>query len=130
VATWLVADIYNGDYIAETGRRDHWSEEILRKNDETTQLQREGFSKAVKAGVKIAFGTDSGVYPHGGNARQFTYMVRFGLSPMDADSRCCPPFRSTVGERAGHRLCRHWKIRRYDRGRRRSVAGHRQAAPG
>jgi imidazolonepropionase-like amidohydrolase len=82
--TWLVADIYNGDYIAEIGRRDRWSEEILRKNDETTQTQREGFAKAVKAGVRIAFGTDSGVYPHGENARQFAYMVRYGLTPMDA----------------------------------------------
>jgi len=82
--TWLVADIYNGDYIAEVGRRDHWSAEILRKNDETTQRQREGFAKAAKAGVRIAFGTDSGVYPHGDNARQFAYMVRYGLTPMDA----------------------------------------------
>lgn len=82
--TWLVADVYNGDYIAEIGRRDHWSEEILRKNDETTQTQRDGFAKAVKAGVRIAFGTDSGVYPHGDNARQFAYMVRYGLTPMGA----------------------------------------------
>lgn len=82
--TWLVADIYNGDYIAETGRRDHWSEEIMRKNDETTQRQRDGFAKAVKAGVRIAFGTDAGVYPHGDNTRQFAYMVRYGLTPMEA----------------------------------------------
>jgi imidazolonepropionase-like amidohydrolase len=82
--TWLVADIYNGDYIAEVGRRDHWSAEILRKNDETTQTQRDGFARAAKAGVRIAFGTDAGVYPHGDNARQFAYMVRYGLTPMDA----------------------------------------------
>jgi imidazolonepropionase-like amidohydrolase len=82
--TWLVADIYNGDYIDEIGRRDHWTDEILRKNQETTQTQRDGFAKAAKAGVNIAFGTDSGVYPHGDNAKQFPYMVRFGLSPMDA----------------------------------------------
>lgn len=82
--TWLVADIYNGDYIEEIGRRDHWSEEILRKNQETTQRQRDAFSKAAKAGVRIAFGTDSGVYPHGDNGRQFAYMVRYGLTPMEA----------------------------------------------
>jgi imidazolonepropionase-like amidohydrolase len=82
--TWLVADIYNGDYIEEVGRRDGWSEEILRKNQETTDLQRSGFSKAVKAGVHIAFGTDSGVYPHGDNARQFAYMVRYGMTPLQA----------------------------------------------
>ena len=82
--TWLVADIYDGDYIEEVGRRDHWSPEILRKNEETTLAQREGFRKAVKAGVHIAFGTDAGVYPHGQNARQFAYMVRWGMTPLQA----------------------------------------------
>ncbi len=84
--TWLVADVYNGDYIEEIGRRDGWPEEILRKNNETTQTQRDGFAKAVKAGVRIGFGTDSGVYPHGQNARQFAYMVRNGQTPMQAIS--------------------------------------------
>ncbi len=82
--TWLVADVYNGDYIEEVGRRDGWSEEILRKNRDTTDVQRSGFAKAVKAGVHIAFGTDSGVYPHGDNARQFAYMVRYGMTPLQA----------------------------------------------
>ncbi len=82
--THLVADIFNGDWIRETGRRHGWPEEILRKNDETTQAQREGFRKAVKAGVRIAYGTDSGIYPHGLNARQFPYMVRYGMTPMQA----------------------------------------------
>ena len=82
--TWLVADIYNGDYIDTVGRQQGWSAEILQKNIDTTERQREGFRKAVKAGVNIAFGTDSGVYPHGDNARQFAYMVRYGLTPMQA----------------------------------------------
>ncbi len=82
--TWLVADIYNGDYIDEIGRRDGWPQEILRKNEETTETQRQGFANAVRAGVRIAFGTDSGVYPHGENARQFAYMVRYGMTPMQA----------------------------------------------
>jgi imidazolonepropionase-like amidohydrolase len=38
----------------------------------------------VRAGVRIAYGTDAGVYPHGQNARQFAYMVRFGMTPMQA----------------------------------------------
>jgi imidazolonepropionase-like amidohydrolase len=82
--TWLVADIYNGDYIDTVGRAQGWSEEIMRKNMETTEAQREGFRKAVAAGVNIAYGTDSGVYPHGDNARQFAYMVRHGMTPMQA----------------------------------------------
>lgn len=82
--TWLDADIYNGDYIDSVGRADGWSEEILRKNLQTTDAQREGFRKAVAAGVNISYGTDSGVYPHGDNARQFAYMVKYGMTPLQA----------------------------------------------
>lgn len=82
--TWLVMDIYNGDYIDDIGTKEGWPEEYLRKNRETTDVQRAGFAKAVKMGVKIAYGTDSGVYPHGVNGRQFAYMVRYGMTPMQA----------------------------------------------
>jgi imidazolonepropionase-like amidohydrolase len=82
--TYLVADVYNGDHIAEEGRRAGWSAEALRKNEETTEAQREGFAKAVDVGVRIAYGTDAGVYPHGNNARQFGYMVRHGMTPLNA----------------------------------------------
>ena len=82
--TWLVADIYNGDYTEEIGTRDGWPEDILRKNRETTDIQRQNFAKAVKAGVRIAFGTDAGIYPHGDNAKQFAYMVKYGMTPLDA----------------------------------------------
>ena len=81
---FLVMDIYSGDFIAEVGKRDGWSASILRKNDETTEAQRQGFTNAVRAGVKIAFGTDAGVFPHGLNARQFRYMVRYGMTAMQA----------------------------------------------
>jgi imidazolonepropionase-like amidohydrolase len=82
--TYLDADIYNGDYIATVGKQQGWSAEILRKNDETTDAQRQGFRKAVAAGVKMTFGTDAGVYPHGLNARQLPYMVKWGMTPMQA----------------------------------------------
>lgn len=82
--TWLVMDVYNGDYINDIGTQEGWPEEYLRKNRETTDVQRTGFAKAVKMGVKIAYGTDSGVYPHGLNGRQFAYMVRYGMTPMQA----------------------------------------------
>ena len=82
--TWLVADIWNGDYIDSVGHAQQWPADVLRKNTETTETQRAGFRKAVAAGVKIAYGTDSGVYPHGMNAMQLPYMVKYGLTPMQA----------------------------------------------
>ncbi len=81
---WLVMDVYNGDYIEDVGTKEGWPAEYLRKNRETTDVQRAGFSKAVKMGVKLAFGSDSGVYPHGTNARQFSYMVKYGMTSMQA----------------------------------------------
>ena len=81
---WLDMDIYNGDWTDEVGRRDHYPDDYMRKNTQTTQAQREAFRKAVRAGVKLSFGTDAGVYPHGLNARQFKYMVRWGMTAMQA----------------------------------------------
>lgn len=82
--TYLVADVWFGDWIEEQGSLHEWSKDVLRKNEETTEAQRLGFSKAVKAGVKLAFGTDSGGYPHGMNAKQFAYQVRCGQTPIEA----------------------------------------------
>ena len=82
--TYLVADIYNDDYIlAEYGRL-KYPDKIIEKERQIGRLQRENFQRAARAGVKIAFGTDAGVYPHGWNAKQFAHMVRWGLTPMQA----------------------------------------------
>jgi imidazolonepropionase-like amidohydrolase len=80
----LVMDVFNGDWVATQGRIENWPEEFLRKNDETTLIQRQNFTKAHAAGVVIVFGSDAGVYPHGMNARQFAYMVEWGMTPMEA----------------------------------------------
>ena len=82
--TYLVADIYNDDYILSEYKRLGFPQKIIDKEKLVGKLQRENFSKAVKAGVKMAFGTDAGVYPHGWNAKQFFYMVKFGLTPMQS----------------------------------------------
>src|SRR6185295_10859296 len=81
---WLDMDIYNGDYINDVGTKQGWPAEYLRKNIETTDVQRRGFAAAVKAGAKMTFGTDAGVYMYGFGARQFAYMVRYGMTPMQA----------------------------------------------
>lgn len=82
--TYLVADMFDGDWMIQEGPRLGYSDEVLRKTEMTNDAQRENFAKAVKAGVKIAFGTDSGIYPHGMNAKNLAYHVRFGQTPMDA----------------------------------------------
>lgn len=81
---WLVADIYNDDYLLGKAREFKIPEEFLAKEKGLGQLQRDNFARAVKAGVKVAYGTDAGVYPHGDNAKQFAYMVKYGLTPAQA----------------------------------------------
>ena len=81
---WLDMDIYNGDWIEEIGTKQGWPAEYLRKNRETTDVQRQGFAAAVKAGAKLTFGTDAAVYPYGLGGRQFSYMVHYGMTPMQA----------------------------------------------
>lgn len=82
--TYLVADIYNDDYILSEYSKMGVPQKIIEKEKLVGRTQRENFQKAVKAGVKVAYGTDSGVYPHGDNAKQFFYMVKYGLSPVQA----------------------------------------------
>jgi imidazolonepropionase-like amidohydrolase len=83
-AVALSMDVYNGDYIDKEGREQGWPEEFLRKNLETVEAQRQGFTQAHAAGVPIVYGTDAAVYPHGLNARQFRIMVERGMTPMEA----------------------------------------------
>ena len=82
--TYFVMDIYNDDYILQVGPKIGMSEELLSKERGVGQVQRDNFRKAHAAGVKMAFGTDAGVYPHGDNARQFHYMVLYGMTPAEA----------------------------------------------
>lgn len=82
--TYLSMDIYVSDYILSEGAAAGILEESLAKERVVGQKQRERFQAAAKAGVKMAYGTDAGVYPHGQNGRQMAYMVKWGLSPMQA----------------------------------------------
>lgn len=82
--TYLVADVYDDEYIIAEYAKLGYPEKIINKEKMVGKLQRENFQKAVEAGVKIAYGTDAGVYPHGWNGKQFKWMTRFGLSPMGA----------------------------------------------
>ena len=82
--TYLVADIYNDDYIVAEYTRLGFPQKIIDKERLVGRQQRENFKRAVQAGVKIAYGTDAGVYPHGWNAKQFAHMVRWGTTPLQA----------------------------------------------
>jgi imidazolonepropionase-like amidohydrolase len=82
--TYLVADMYDGDYMLEVGPSLGYTDEVIRKVVMTNDTQREGFAKCVQAGVRIAHGTDSGIAPHGWNAKNLAYYVRYGLSEMGA----------------------------------------------
>ncbi|MBC3909594.1 Xaa-Pro dipeptidase [Undibacterium umbellatum] len=82
--TWLVMDIYNDDYILSEGEKAGFLPESLAKEKEIGQKQRDNFRAALKGGARMAFGSDAGVYPHGDNGKQFYYMVKYGMTPMQA----------------------------------------------
>ena len=82
--TWLSMDIYNTEYTQSEGKKNGVLEDNLRKDREVADIQREGFRKAHKAGVKMVYGTDSGVHPHGDNGKQFRWMVQYGMTPAQA----------------------------------------------
>ncbi|AZS22384.1 MULTISPECIES: Xaa-Pro dipeptidase [unclassified Caulobacter] len=77
-------DIYNTDYTQAEGKKNGVLEDNLRKDRDIGEIQRENFRKALKAGVKMVYGTDAGIYPHGDNAKQFAVMVRYGATPLQA----------------------------------------------
>jgi imidazolonepropionase-like amidohydrolase len=84
MGTFLSMDIYNTDYTQAEGAKNGVMEDNLRKDREVAEVQRQGFKRALAAGVKMVYGTDSGVYPHGDNAKQFAIMVRYGATPLQA----------------------------------------------
>ena len=82
--TYLVMDIYNDDFILQEGEKAGMLPESIAKEKVIGQLQRDNFRKAFNGGAKMAFGSDSGVYPHGDNAKQFAYMIKYGMTSMQA----------------------------------------------
>jgi imidazolonepropionase-like amidohydrolase len=57
---------------------------IAAKAQEISSFAQESHRRAIRAGVKVAFGTDAAVYPHGDNAKEFAVYVGYGMSPLDA----------------------------------------------
>jgi imidazolonepropionase-like amidohydrolase len=84
IGSWFSMDIYDDDYILAQGTKNGVFQESFDKEKVIGRAQRETFRRAVKAGVKMVFGTDAGVYPHGTNALQFATMVEWGMTPLQA----------------------------------------------
>ena len=82
--TYLDMDIYDEECIQDQGQKGATPADFLEHDRGLGELQRQNFTKAVRAGVKMSFGTDAGVCPHGINARQFAFMVKYGMTPMQA----------------------------------------------
>ena len=81
---WFSMDIYNTEYTQSEGKKNGELEENLRKDREIAQAQRDGFRAAHQAGVRMVFGSDAGVMPHGQVGRQFATMVTYGMTPLQA----------------------------------------------
>lgn len=82
--TYMSCDIYNTEYTLAFGAANGVPEENINKEKLVSKAQRESFRKATKAGVKMVFGSDAAIYPHGDNGKQFERMVTFGMTPMQA----------------------------------------------
>ncbi|HUO45958.1 MAG TPA: amidohydrolase family protein [Acidimicrobiia bacterium] len=82
--TFLVADLYNAEWIAEEGPALGYALEVLQKNEMVAEAQRRSFAQCVAGGVRIAFGSDCGMFPHAYTARQFARYVENGLTPFEA----------------------------------------------
>ena len=82
--TYLSMDIYNTEYTLAFGEANGVPEENQNKERQVSKRQRESFSRAVEAGVKMVFGSDAAIYPHGDNGKQFSRMVQFGMTPLQA----------------------------------------------
>ncbi|WP_105169069.1 Xaa-Pro dipeptidase [Pseudoalteromonas sp. T1lg23B] len=82
--TYLSCDIYNTEYTLAFGEANGVPEENINKEKQVSKAQRESFRRAVKAGLNMVFGSDAAIYPHGDNGKQFSRMVQFGMTPLQA----------------------------------------------
>ncbi|HXG93163.1 MAG TPA: amidohydrolase family protein [Blastocatellia bacterium] len=82
--TYLVPTLYLADWFMENAQRVGVPDFMIEKAKVVMPAARQNIARAFKAGVKVAFGTDAAVYPHGLNAREFAVMVKLGLTPMQA----------------------------------------------
>jgi imidazolonepropionase-like amidohydrolase len=98
---WYVPTISAGRYVADKAKiADYYSPLVQPKAAAIGGQIQATFARAYKAGVKIAFGTDAGVFPHGENAKEFAYMVEAGMPPLEAIRSATLGAASLLGESA------------------------------
>ncbi|HZV71864.1 MAG TPA: amidohydrolase family protein [Saprospiraceae bacterium] len=82
--TYMVPTMYALEYIIDNFGKKGFPDKIINKAKSLAKEKLDGLTKAVKAGIKIAYGTDAAVMPHGLNAKDFVYLVNAGMTPMQA----------------------------------------------
>ena len=96
---FLSMDIYNTEYTLAEGEKNGVLPESIEKEKSISKIQRASFTAANKAGAKMVFGSDSGVYPHGDNPNQFSRMVQFGMTPIQSITAATATAADALGKR-------------------------------
>tara|TARA_R110000764_G_scaffold79176_4_gene157782 strand:- start:7236 stop:8537 length:1302 start_codon:yes stop_codon:yes gene_type:complete len=96
---FLSMDIYNTEYTLAEGEKNGVLPESIEKEKSISKIQRASFTAANKTGAKMVFGSDSGVYPHGDNPNQFSRMVQFGMTPIQAITAATATAADALGKR-------------------------------
>lgn len=129
--TYLDMDIYDEECIQDASKKNATPADFLEHDRDLGEIQRRNFTKALRAGVKMSFGTDAGVCPHGINARQFAFMVKYGMTPLQAIQSATVSAADLLGKirpawlHPARQICRHHRRFRQP-ARRRSPARKRE----
>ncbi len=128
--TYLVMDIYDDECIQAGGKTGQTPADFLQHEIGLAQVQRDNFGKAVRAGVKMAFGTDAGVCPYGTSGKQFAFMVKYGMTPMQAIQAATSSAADLLGHAKRGGVDQGGEVCGFDCGERGSAEGHQLARAG
>ena len=124
--TYLDMDIYDEECIQAGAATGQTPADFLQHDADLGRIQRENFGKAVRAGVKMAFGTDAGVCAYGTSGKQFAFMVKYGMTPMQAIQAATSNAADLLGHADRTGIDQARKVRRFGRGERRSLERHQR----
>ena len=122
--TFLSVDVYDGEWALEHGVEERWPADTMRKLAETMETGEAAFRRAIELGVRITYGTDSGVYPHELVAKGLDAFVRWGMTPIGAIRAATTEAAAVHGLGRPRRHARAGAVRGPRRGRGRPARGH------